>query len=230
MTMMNPTSSSTPTPHILNTKRVTGAIASALRSFGWRKEDLPEGIAEVQCRALEGERQSGEPIPTDPGAAAKLCATIAINWCIDLERRRDNLKDHDEGLCEEPDEHGPLGPPGRGLSGTGRWDPIDMKRMIDQVRAQIAAGDLPEHAERIIVGIAAGETHEEIGEELGITAGTVAHRLEEIRKRYRKKLKTAGLLALLLQAVVLIALPLGGRGLAMNDNDRELATATSDAA
>lgn len=216
------------TGRVLTTKRVTGAIASVLRGFGWRKQDLPEGIAEVQCRAIDGARRSGDPIPTDPEAAAKLCATIAINWCIDEARRRDKLKGHDEGLCDDPDEYGPLGPPGRGLSGTGRWDPVDMKRMLEQFRALAGTGQLPEHAEQIVVGIAEGKTHEEIGQELGMSAGAVAHRLVEIRTRFKKKLKTAGLLALLLQALVLMALPLGGCGLAVNDDDSAEAAAKGE--
>lgn len=67
-----------------------------------------------------------------------------------------------------------------------------MTRMIEQFRALAADGALPEHAEHILVAVAEGKSHEEIGQELGVSPGTVAHRLVEIRTRFKKKLMYAG--------------------------------------
>jgi len=176
---------------LLDDSRVRAGTIGVLRKNGWRKSDLPDGFAEVQCRAIEWARKPGHVFPTDVEEAAKLCVTIAINWCIDEERKKKTREEYDSGLCEEPDDYGP------GDTPPPRWDPVDAQRMLGQFREQLAGGLMPPDAEHIVVAVAEGKTMAEIGDELGVTEGCVAHRLEDIRKRFKAHMALLGFLAVL---------------------------------
>jgi DNA-directed RNA polymerase specialized sigma24 family protein len=176
---------------VLNHSRVRAGTTGVLRKNGWRKSDLADGFAEVQCRAIEWARKPGHVFPTDVEEAAKLCVTIATNWCIDENRKWKARDPYDSGLCEEPDDYAPRETP------PPRWDPVDAQRMLAQFRGQLADGQMPPDAEHIVVAVAEGKTMAEIGDELGVTEGCVAHRLEDVRKRFKAHVALLGFLAVL---------------------------------
>jgi len=204
---------------VLLHKRVDKTVAAVLRTHGFKKEDLEEGIAEVRCRAIEWARKPGNVFPSDPAEAAKVCATIAKNWRIDEDRKRKTREPHDAGLCDEPDEHGPAESP------PGRWDPFDVKRTLASFREQVAAGEMPEDIERIVVGIAEGKTTAEIADELGLSEDAVKMRLRKTRGAFRAKVAALGLLTLALMCALFVVLPLGG--IAVRDGSPDQADAST---
>jgi DNA-directed RNA polymerase specialized sigma24 family protein len=195
---------------VMQSKRVTRSIRAVLRFHGWRKRDLRDGVAEVHCRLLEWARNPANVIPVRPDACAKLCATIAINWCIDEDRKRDTRAPHEAGLCPDPDEFGPREPP------PGRWELLDMRRMLAQFQGQLAGGEMPPQIEQIVVGIAAGKTSREIGEELGVPSKTVESRLANARRLFRARLAALGLALVVAMSALLVIVPVAG--IAMRDD------------
>jgi DNA-directed RNA polymerase specialized sigma24 family protein len=189
---------------VMRSKRVLRSIRAVLRFHGWRKRDLRDGVAEVHCRLLEWARNPVNVIPLQPDACAKLCATIAINWCIDEDRKRDTRAPHEEGLCPDPDEYGPREPP------PARWELLDMKRMLAQFQGQLARGEMPAQIEQIVVAIAEGKTSREISEELGIPSKTVESRLANARRLFRARLAALGLALVVAMVALLAIVPVAG--------------------
>jgi DNA-directed RNA polymerase specialized sigma24 family protein len=188
---------STPPRHPLVHPDVLLAIACTLRKRGVRKDDVPDGVAEVQARSLESTR-NGEA-PTDTSGWAKLCTTIATCFAVDEGRKKAASAKLDAGLCGTPDDHGPLAP-----SGEPR-DPVDARRQMAVLETLASAEQL-----RILASIAAGMTHKEIAEDLGISEQAVRDRLVRLRARFRMRLAALGMTALLVLMAVLLAAPLGG--------------------
>lgn len=207
---------------VMCSKRVIKCIRAVLRFHGWRKRDLREGVAEVQCRLLEWARNPANVIPLQPDACAKLCATIAINWCIDEDRKRDTRASYEGGLCPDPDEFGPREPP------PGRWDSTDMKRMLAEFKGQLARGEMPPQVEQIVVGIAEGKCAREIGEELGIPTGTVESRLANARRLFRARLAVLGLALVVAMVALLVIIPVAG--IAMRENPADVGASPQVAA
>lgn len=189
---------------VMRSHRVIKCIRAVLRFHGWRKRDMRDGISEVHCRLLEWARNPANVIPLQPAACAKLCATIAINWCIDEERKRDTRAPHEEGLCPDPDEYGPREPP------PARWELLDMKQMLSEFQGQLARGEMPPQIEQIVVGIAEGKSAREIGEELGIPTGTVESRLVHARRLFRGRLAVLGLALVVTVVALVVMLPFAG--------------------
>lgn len=189
---------------VMQSKRVIKCIRAVLRFHGWRKRDLRDGVAEVHCRLLEWARNPANVIPLQPDACAKLCATIAINWCIDEDRKRDTRAPHEAGLCPDPDEYGPREPP------PARWELADMKRMLAEFHEQLARGEMPPQIEQIVVGIAEGKTSREIAEELGIPSKTVESRLANARRLFRARLAALGLALVVAMVALFFIVPVAG--------------------
>ena len=192
---------------ILVHPRLIAAITAVLRFHGFKKDGLPDGIAEVQTRTLEWARSN--PLPTEIDSGCKLVTTIAINWCIDEDRKKDVRKDfeskHHVGLCSDPDMHGPL------EEDPDREDPVDLQRKLEVFLQEVRAARMPPNAEQVAIGLAEGKSQEEIASELGVTEGSVHRTTANLRKRFSARLAALGLLTTLLMLVVLLfVIPMGG--------------------
>ncbi len=190
---------------ILVHPRVLASITSVLRFHGLRKQDeLRDGIAETQTRFLEWGKT--HELPTEPEAAAKVCATIAINACISGRRKKDVRRRRDGGLCEDPDEHATV----EEDKGSGE-DPVDVGRKLGVFLGQVDQGEMPEHARQVAVGMAEGKTRQEIAAELGVSENVVQYTAAQVRKRFRARLAALGLLTMATAVMIaMLLVPLGG--------------------
>ena len=71
-----------------------------------RRRYLEDDIPEVQMRTLEAARMG--PMPEDLARWKALGRRIAKLYSIDERRKWEVRTKYDEGLCEEPDAHGPI--------------------------------------------------------------------------------------------------------------------------
>jgi DNA-directed RNA polymerase specialized sigma24 family protein len=182
---------------ILADPKVVRAITVTLLHFGMKRQELEDGIAEVQMRTID--YLTDKPLPEGMEEWTALCATIAKNWRLNEKEKEKTQKKYDAGLCEEPDAHLPL-------PTEVRRDGVDAGRMLRVLEAQFEAGEMPPRGDEILDCVQAGMTSEEIGAELGLSAQTVRNRLLTIRKRFAKRLAMLGL------AVVMMLLLLLGAG------------------
>jgi DNA-directed RNA polymerase specialized sigma24 family protein len=155
---------------------VLRAITRTLRSFGVHRQDLEEGVAEVQTRTLEYLR--GKPHPATVEEWKALCVTVARHWRMDEKKKQKTERKYCEGLCEDPDQRTGLepGPEGREV--------LDARRMVEALRVQLEAGEMPEKAEEILDCVQAGMSCPEAAADLGITAEAVRMRLRRVRQAF----------------------------------------------
>jgi DNA-directed RNA polymerase specialized sigma24 family protein len=173
-------------PHPLVHSDVVAAIRRTLRKFRVRPQDLADGIAEVQTRALEYLRS--KPEPADVSEWRALCVTIARNWRLkEIEKQKTAAKWGHTGLCEDPAEHIPL------AACHDPRDQVDTDRLIRVLAEEFRAGRMPQLGEDILDCAAAGMTQSESAEELGIPVDTLRVRLRTMRRRYAARLKTLGI-------------------------------------
>jgi RNA polymerase sigma factor (sigma-70 family) len=164
---------------------VTQAITGVLRSYGVRRSEIDEGVAEVQTRTLEYLKDKPHPTAVEEWAA--VCATIAKNWRINENKKRKTEKKYCAGLCEDPDEHTALERAGE------THERVDAKRMVEVLRQQFEAGEMPEKGDEILDCMQAGMDYQETAEELGISAEAVRKRLLRMRKLFTARLGTLGI-------------------------------------
>ena len=170
-------------------------IQTTLRSFGVRKQDLEDGVAEVQTRTLEYLRD--KPLPAELEQWIALCVTITRSWRLDEKKKAKTAKKYCEGLCEDPDER-------IGLEAeAGGRDPVDARRMLRELREMFDAGEMPEKGEEILDCVQAGMKQTEIAEELGITVRAVECRIDRIRTLFKARLAKLGITGVLLVLVTL---------------------------
>jgi DNA-directed RNA polymerase specialized sigma24 family protein len=172
---------------LVNHPTVVAAIVAVLRGGGIAKQDVKDGLADVQLRALES-FQRRDP-PADVGAMRALCVKIAHNYAINRWKKQSFRSQWDTGLCEEPDEHGPLAARHEGR------DPVDERRQLEALADLFREGRMPEHGARILEVVSDGGSFREVGDELGITADTVKGRLKKMRRIFRARLAGIGLVA-----------------------------------
>jgi DNA-directed RNA polymerase specialized sigma24 family protein len=182
---------------------VTRAIEGTLIHHGLPPRELRDGVAQVQMRALEAVEKKAAP--ADLAGWKALTCTIAERMLITDRRKQARRGRYDEGLCEEPDEKTPV----ERSPGKVR-DPVDLGRQVKALQGQFEAGELPEHAEEILDGIAAGESYKEVGASLGLTEAQVRRRLMAMRKRFKAKLASLGMLTLMVLVAALFAALPGG--------------------
>ena len=174
-------------------------IQTTLRSFGVRKQDLEDGVAEVQTRTLEYLR--GKPIPTELEQWVALCVTITRSWRLDEKKKAKTDRKYCQGLCEDPDER-------IGIEAeAGAGDVVDARRMLRELQALFDAGEMPEKGEEILDCVQAGMKQTEIAEELGISSETVRMRLRKIREVFEERLAKLGITGVLLVLVMLASGP-----------------------
>jgi DNA-directed RNA polymerase specialized sigma24 family protein len=178
---------------------VVRPIKTTLRSFGVKKRDLEDGVAEVQTRTLEYLR--GKALPTETELWVALCVAITRSWRLDEKKKAKTDKKYCEGLCEEPDQY-------IGIEReVGAPEILDARRMLRELEAQFDAGEMPEKGDEILDCVQAGMKYPEIAADLGITAETVRMRLRRMRQLFKARLGRLGLTGVMLVMVVLASGP-----------------------
>ncbi|HEY5241143.1 MAG TPA: hypothetical protein VIJ22_06755 [Polyangiaceae bacterium] len=149
-----------------------------------RRKSLEDDIAEVQVRAIEVARVG--PMPPDLARWKALGRLIAKLYAIDERRKWEVRKKYDEGLCEEPDAHGPI------EVERGR-DPVDTKRYLGVLKGLFDGGEMPEMGGEILWDTADDVPQEETAAETGLSERQVRFRLRQMRDRFAQRLVVLGL-------------------------------------
>ena len=166
----------------------------------------------MQTRTLEYLR--GKAMPTEIEQWVALCVTITRSWRLDEKKKAKTDRKYCEGLCEDPDERIGIEPDGGGR------ETVDARRMLNELREQFDAGEMPEKGDEILDCVQAGMKYPEIAAELGITTETVRLRLRRMRERFGVRLRKLGLTGILLVLVVLAS----GPAMAANASEPEAPT------
>jgi RNA polymerase sigma factor (sigma-70 family) len=175
-------------PRFLATAEVRAAIERALR--GIPREDREDAVQEVLARALT----VAEP-PTLEECVA-LVVRIAKNLSVDELRKKVTRGKVDAGAIEDPDD---VEGPDRGPS--SHREPLDDKKQLAFVKAQIDAGEIPERTAKMLEGVADGVRQDEVAKELGLAHSTVRNEVGKARAKLR-----AGWAAYVAAAGVVVAL------------------------
>jgi DNA-directed RNA polymerase specialized sigma24 family protein len=169
-------------------RSLRGVIRGTLVRKGRLFEGIDDDIQEVLTRAIAYARTTRMPADVDGWKA--LCALVAERYAIDEGIELEARSRYDTGLCEEPDEYGPV-------QRVNARDPIDTKRYMEVLIGQFEAGDMPAKGAEILMGVADGLTYKEIAEETELTERKVRYRMEKMRETYFAKLTKLGLLVVL---------------------------------
>jgi DNA-directed RNA polymerase specialized sigma24 family protein len=170
-------------------------------AHGVTKQDLADFVAEVQVRTIEHLQQHSPP--KDDAGWQGLVLTIGKNLLIDRCKRKKTHEKHDAGLCDAPDDHGPLLPSGE------QRDPVDARRQLDVLLDMFRKGEMPPLGKEILEGVAENVKLPAIGRELGLPVKEVRSRLKEMRKRYFTRLQMLGLMVMMLMVFAVFAGPAG---------------------
>jgi DNA-directed RNA polymerase specialized sigma24 family protein len=189
---MKPISKVTPMPRSTQTMLVHAdlvrSITATLRRRGIPRQDLEDAVADVQVRTLEFLRTHAAPAGILEWK--KLCNKIAALLAIDALRKKKRHAKYDVDLCEDPDAYA------ADAHAEKFWDPVDEARLMDVLAAQMNAAKIPAVAFVILDAEAAGTTHAEVAEELGISASAVGKRLRAMRTAFRRHVAGSGLSSL----------------------------------
>jgi DNA-directed RNA polymerase specialized sigma24 family protein len=180
---------------MIHAPEVVRPIQTTLRSFGVKKQDLEDGVAEVQTRTLEYLRD--KPLPTETEQWVALCVTIARSWRLDEKKKHKTDSKYCEGLCEDPDQHIGLEPEG------GVCELLDARRMLRELEARFDAGEMPDKGDEILDCMQAGMSYPETAVELGITADVARMRLRRMRELFKARLGRLGIPGMLFVLVML---------------------------
>ena len=192
------------TTHLAAHREVVDVITGTLVHHGRRGQPIDDDVPEVQARALRAARC--RRMPANLGEWKALSATIAERYAIDENEEETAREAYDVGLCEDPDERGPL-------QRASPRDRVDTRRLMEALEGQFEAGEMPDKGAEILAGVADGLTRNEIGEELGLSENVVRYRLAKMREIFAARRAELGLLVLLVMVGALFA----GRGKPMND-------------
>jgi DNA-directed RNA polymerase specialized sigma24 family protein len=125
-------------------------------------------------------------MPADLDRWKALARAIAKHFAIDERRKKDVRDKYDVGLCEEPDQHGPIErhrPP----------DPVDTKRYLAVLKERFDSGAMPAMGGEILCDAADEVPQEETAEETGLSKRQVRFRLGQMRDRFAQRLVVLGL-------------------------------------
>jgi len=161
------------------------SITATLSRRGIARQDLEDGIADVQVRTLEFLRTHAAP----DGILEwkKLCNKIAVALAVDTQRKKKRRAKYEVDLCEDPDAYA------ADAYAERLWDPVDEARLMDVLAAQMNAAKIPPVAFMILDAEAAGTTHAELADELGLSESAVGKRLRALRSGFRRRVTEAGL-------------------------------------
>jgi RNA polymerase sigma factor (sigma-70 family) len=180
---------------------VIRAITGTLHKFGVHRGEIEDGVIEVQTRTLEYLRDKPQPEAVEEWAA--ICVTVAKHWRMNENEKRKTEKKYCVGLCEDPDEHVGL------ERAADPCDDLDAKRMVEVLRQQFEAGEMPEKGKEILDCMQAGLDYQETAAEVGISAEAVRKRLKRMRELFKVRLGTLGM------TVMVVMLMMAAAGSAM---------------
>jgi DNA-directed RNA polymerase specialized sigma24 family protein len=189
----------TMTIHLIHHADVIRPIKTTLRSFGVPRQDLEDGVAEVQTRTLE--YLQGKALPEGIEQWVALCTTIARNWRLNEKEKRKTEQKYCTGLCEEPDNYVGIEPR------VDRPDDVDARRMVAVLQDLFDAGAMPEKGDEILDCVQAGMSRPETATELDLTLDAVRWRLDRMREVFERRLASLGLTVLMLMLVLLASGP-----------------------
>jgi RNA polymerase sigma factor (sigma-70 family) len=181
---------------IVNHPEVVKTLRATLDRHGVFQADMPDAVANAQVGLLEAITKGNAPAADDLSGWKSLACTVAKRQCASAIRKEETRRKHDEGLCEDPDEHTPL-------EHFNRPDPIDAGRQIRVLVAQFEAGVMPDKGLDILEAVAANMSYEEIAEDLGISESTVRGRLHRMRKLFKERLLLLGITIALLMLLAI---------------------------
>jgi DNA-directed RNA polymerase specialized sigma24 family protein len=187
------------TIHLIHHADVIRPIRTTLRSFGVPKQDLEDGIAEVQTRTLE--HLKGKPLPQGIEQWVALCTTIARNWRLKEKEKQQTEQKYCTGLCEDPDEYVGIERP------VDRPDDVDARRMVAVLQEMFDGDEMPQLGDEILDCVQAGMNHQKTAVELGLSPETVRKRLARMRDLFGRRLATLGLTVTMLMLVLLASGP-----------------------
>jgi DNA-directed RNA polymerase specialized sigma24 family protein len=171
---------------ILADKAVDRAVRRVLVGNGWLEQDVPDGIGEVRLRAVLAFHRGVKPPETAKHMKA-FCAKIARDYAVDCLRKKETRDRYSPGLCEDPDEHGPVPPSGE------QRDPVDAARQLEVAAELFREGRMPKGGVDILEGVASGCSYKEVGADQGITSNAVQGRLKTMRKLFRRRIGERGI-------------------------------------
>ena len=175
------------TSSLLASPEVVRAIRGTLVRHRVARQDLADGVAEVQLRTIAAARARRQP--DDAGGWKALACTIAERMVREERRRRRKRGRYDTGLTDEADESAPLAPsPGK------QRERLDLLAQLDVLRGQIDAGEMPEQGEAILLATAEGYSNAEIGRQLGIPPTVLKKRVFRMRRFFAAKLAALGMI------------------------------------
>jgi RNA polymerase sigma factor (sigma-70 family) len=169
---------------------VARAICGALHANGMPHEEMEDAMQDVLLKALTAFREKGKPVPPNLREMKLYCAAIARNHAFSaLRKAAKREKLGYVGTCDrDADEYTPLE-----YGGSEQRNPVDAGRQLEVAAQLFREGRMPEHGVEILEAVAGGWSHEEIAQELGVTADTVEGRLRMMRDRYRRRMAKLGM-------------------------------------
>jgi DNA-directed RNA polymerase specialized sigma24 family protein len=178
-------------------------VRATLARYGVGEQDMADAIADVQADAIEAARAGRMPPCVEEWKA--LAVTIAARWAIDRLRQAEYRGRFDAGLCDDADTY---------MRPTLHWehrDPVDTKRYLAILKELFDSGQMPEQGGEILQDEADEVPHADTASELGLSEVVVRKRLFRMRAKFRARLITLGLWALLLMMLAALA-SVGGTG------------------
>lgn len=172
---------------LLGHREVANTICWTLLANGTRKQDVQDRQQEVYCRALRFFRVKPAAAPTELAKMKALCQRIARNYAIDQYRKAKRRKEDLAAECSR-EEYGAVERPS-----VPKRDPVDTERQLEVLAELFREGAMPVHGVDILEGVASRCSYEQIGTELGITAGAVERRMRTMRKAFRKSMARQGM-------------------------------------
>ncbi len=174
------------TDALINHPDVVAAIQKVLRKRGVRPDDLDDGVSTVQTAVL-GAKKLKHPT-TVPGWTI-VCRAFAKRIGTSHLRKVTRRAKDDVGLIEDADEHGL---PVR----YGALDPIDMRRVFEELCLLEADGELPSDCVAILDATQADVPDAELAAELGVTVQSVRYQRMTLRRSLFARMRARGLAGL----------------------------------
>jgi RNA polymerase sigma factor (sigma-70 family) len=173
--------------HPLADARFLRYVRAVLRRRGIPAQYLDDAVGEVVVRTLQALVGREAPAPGDEAQWRALAATVARNYAHNERKKRKAREElGDAGLVEDADAYE--------LLPSDDWrDPVDARLLLGILQEQFDSGEMPEHGEHILQGVADDASHEEIAGELGISRSAVKNRLLRMRRKFEEKVDEMGL-------------------------------------
>jgi DNA-directed RNA polymerase specialized sigma24 family protein len=169
-------------------------VVRSIRAVLWRhrvaRQDMDDAIADVQTECIAAARTRAAARNLAQWKA--LGTTVAVHWALDRRRDAKVRSKYDVGFCDDADVYS---------RPTLHWehvDPVDRKKYLAVLKDLFESGQMPEHGEEILEGVADEVPREEIAEEIGVSPTVVRNRLYRMRATFRARLAALGMLSVML--------------------------------